>query len=183
MDRDDHKRRLIEILQGAYSGELAAGFAYRGHWKSVKDLDEREAIQKIEREEWFHRERLGEMLASLGSAPQKYREVKFWVIGRTIGFLCHLIGWFLPMYFAGRLENGNVVEYQNAAAHAAALALAGYEADLLVMAGVERAHEQFFLGVIAGHRWLPLVSSLFGWGTNDTEQNVSPEVVTNDAID
>jgi hypothetical protein len=91
------------------------------------------------------------------------------------------------MYFAGRLESGNVVEYQNAAAHAAALGLAEYEADLLVMAGVEAEHEQFFLTVITGHRWLPLISSLFGWGSDATEQSVSPEVVTevvtNDAVD
>jgi demethoxyubiquinone hydroxylase (CLK1/Coq7/Cat5 family) len=183
MDGEAHRPHLIEILQGAYSGELAAGFAYRGHWKSVKNLEERAAIQKIEREEWVHRKRVGEILASLGSGPQKLREVKFWVIGRTIGISCHLIGWFLPMYFAGRLESGNVVEYQNAAAHAAALGLAEYEADLLVMAGVEGEHEQFFLSVITGHRWLPLIASLFGWGSDDTEQSVSTEVVANDAID
>ena len=164
MDHHGHRRHLIHILQGAYSGELAAGFAYRGHWKSVRNTDERAAIQKIEQEEWVHRERVGEMLSKLGGAPRRFREAKLWVIGRTIGLACHLIGWFLPMYFAGRLESGNVIEYRVAASHAGALGLKEFEADLLVMAQVEREHEQFFLNVIAGHRLLSIVSGVFGWG-------------------
>jgi hypothetical protein len=164
MDREQHRRHLIHILQGAYSGELAAGFAYRGHWKSVKQTEERDAIQKIEREEWVHRKRVGEMLVSLGAAPLRFREAKLWVIGRTIGLACHLIGWFLPMYFAGRLESGNVIEYEVAASHAAELGLKEFEADLLVMAQVEKEHELFFLNVISGHRLLPIVSGIFGWG-------------------
>lgn len=164
MDHQGHRSHLIHILQGAYSGELAAGFAYRGHWKSVKNANERGAIQKIEREEWVHRKRVGEMLASLDSAPQKFREAKLWVIGRTIGLACHVIGWFLPMYFAGRLERGNVIEYQVAASHAGALGLTEFEADLLVMARIEKEHELFFLNVITGHRLLPIVSGVFGWG-------------------
>ena len=172
----DHRHQLLHILQGAYSGELAAGFAYRGHWKSVKNTSERAAIQKIEQEEWVHRQRVGEMLASLGGAPRKLLETKLWVIGRTIGLACHLIGWFLPMYFAGRLESGNVIEYEVAASHAGALGLREFEADLLVMAKVEKEHELFFLRVISDHRWLAFISSLFGWGkAPHPEQNVSPE--------
>jgi hypothetical protein len=164
MDPEGHRRHLIEILQAAYSGELAAGFAYRGHWKSLKDPGERAAVQKIEHEEWVHRKRVGEMLASLGASPLKYREAKFFIIGRMIGLSCHVIGWFLPMYFAGRLESGNVVEYETAATHAGALGLREFEVDLLVMAGVEKEHEVFFLGAVTSHRLLPLVSSFFGWG-------------------
>jgi demethoxyubiquinone hydroxylase (CLK1/Coq7/Cat5 family) len=164
MNTEDDLRQLIEILQGAYSGELAAGFAYRGHWKSLKKESERAAIQKIEMEEWIHRKRVGEMLASLGATPKQLRELKLWVIGRTIGLACHLIGWFLPMYFAGRLESGNVIEYQEAAAHAAVSGLTEFEADLLVMARVEKEHELFFMSIIAGHRLLPLMQAIFKWG-------------------
>ena len=164
MDPEGHRGNLIRILQSAYSGELAAGLAYRGHRKSLRNTNERAAIQKIEHEEWVHRERVGEMLASLGAAPLRYREVKCWLIGRTIGVACHVIGWFLPMYFAGRLESGNVVEYEDAASHAGALGLREFEADLLVMAGVEKEHELFFLNAVTGHRLLPLTSTLFGWG-------------------
>lgn len=173
MDREAHRHHLIHILQGAYSGELAAGFAYRGHWKSVKNAEERAAIQRIEQEEWVHRKRVGEMLASLDAEPLKLREAKLWIIGRTIGLACHLIGWFLPMYFAGRLESGNVVEYQVAASHAGALGLKEFQADLLVMARVEKEHEVFFLNVIAGHRLLPTVSSVFGWGRIEPAKPVS----------
>jgi hypothetical protein len=162
MDRE--ALQLIHILQGAYSGELAAGFAYRGHWRSVTSPNERAAIQKIEQEEWVHRKRVGEMLASLGASPRKLREAKLWLIGRTIGLACHFTGWFLPMYFAGRLESGNVIEYEVAAAHAAALGLTEFEADLLLMARVEKEHELFFLSIITGHRLLPIVSGIFGWG-------------------
>ena len=174
MDPEGHRRHLIQILQSAYSGELAAGFAYRGHWKSLKEADERWAVQKIENEEWVHRKRVGEMLESLAASPLKYREAKFWVIGRTIGLACHVIGWFLPMYFAGRLESGNVVEYQVAASHAGALGLREFEADLLVMAAVEKEHEIFFLSAVTGHRLLPLVSTLFGWGKLRTAQKAKP---------
>lgn len=184
MNREAHRHNLIEILQSAYSGELAAGFAYRGHWKSLKNADERSAIQKIENEEWVHRKRVGEMLEYLDSGPLKLRELRLWVVGHTIGIACHMIGWFLPMYFAGRLESGNVIEYQNAAMHAAALGLREFESDLLVMANVEKQHEEFFLGVINGHRWLPFVTSLFGWGTvANREQGVSTDIISSDATD
>jgi hypothetical protein len=168
MDRD--RQELVRILQGAYSGELAAGLAYRGHWKSVRNADERAAIQKIEREEAIHRQRVGEILASLGARPLKFREAKMWVIGRTIGLSCHVIGRFLPMYFAGRLESGNVVEYEGAASHARALGLLEFEADLLVMARVEKEHEMFFRSVVSDHRMLPLMCSLFKWGLPAPEE-------------
>ncbi|MFY9556361.1 MAG: ferritin-like domain-containing protein [Blastocatellia bacterium] len=184
MNLDDHRQHLIDILQGAYSGELAAGFAYRGHWKSVKNTTERATIQKIEQEEWMHRRRVGEMLQSLGAGPQKLREAKLWVIGRSIGLACHFIGWFLPMYFAGRLESGNVIEYQVAASHAAALELKDFEADLLVMARVEKEHEVFFLSVIAGHRMLPLLARVFGWGrSTDSELSAAPKSASAEAAD
>ena len=44
------REKLIALLQLAYSGELAAAYAYRGHWHSVSAPDERAAIRKIEAE-------------------------------------------------------------------------------------------------------------------------------------
>jgi demethoxyubiquinone hydroxylase (CLK1/Coq7/Cat5 family) len=155
---------LIRILQNAFSGELAAAYAYRGHWKSLQKVEERSSIQRIEHEEWVHRERVGDMLEALGARPLKIRELKMWLIGRTIGLLCHLIGWFLPMYFAGRLESGNIKEYEDAALHAGSLGLADYQAELLVMSGVEREHELFFFHVVADHKLLPFMRRLFRWG-------------------
>jgi demethoxyubiquinone hydroxylase (CLK1/Coq7/Cat5 family) len=164
MDASHHRERLIHILQGAYSGELAAGFAYCGHWKSLKNPIEIEKIQQIENEEWAHRERVGQMLASLKAKPRKSLELKLRLIGRAIGAACHMIGWFLPMYFAGRLESGNVEEYLSAAFHAGKLGLSEYESDLMEMAKVEREHELYFLSVISGHSWLPFMQSVFKWG-------------------
>src|ERR1043166_8959993 len=107
--------KLVRQLQGAYSGELAAGYAYRGHWHSVRDAAERERIRAIEAEEWHHRELVGAMLRDLGAAPSRKREAIFWCIGKAIAGLCHVGGWFIPMYGAGKLERHNIVEYEDAA--------------------------------------------------------------------
>jgi rubrerythrin len=165
----DHQR-LVHILQAAYSGELAAAHAYRGHWKSLRNPVEREKIQQIENEEWVHREKVGGMLASLGARRVKTRELRMLVTGRMIGLSCHLIGWFLPMYFAGRIENSNVREYESAAFHASKLGLIEFESELRVMANVEREHEIFFMKMVTGHRLLPLMQAVFKWGQASQEE-------------
>ncbi len=158
------KQQLIRILQAAYSGERAAAYAYRGHWKSVRDASERESIKRIEEEEWAHRTAVGVMLRDLDTKPLAMREIKMLAIGRIIGVLCFLTGWFLPMYFAGRLESGNVVEYESAAALAAGLGFHQYQAELLGMAAREKEHETYFFSVIANHRLLPFMRAIFKWG-------------------
>lgn len=154
---------LIRILQNAYSGEVAAAYAYRGHWKSLKRSPERDRIRQIEEEEWDHRRRVGEWLEKLGAAPRPARERVFWSIGRVLGLTCYISGWFMPMYFAGRLESHNSVEYEDAAAFAAELEMHECVRDLLDMARVELEHEEFFRSVVSGHRLLPLMKRLFGW--------------------
>jgi rubrerythrin len=150
----DARHKLIRQLQGAFSGELAAGFAYRGHWKSVSDPAERERIRTIESEEWHHRELVRGLLRDLGAKPNRIREAIFWIIGRTLGALCPLSGWFLPMYGAGRLERGNIVEYEHAAVFAEQCGHPEMIECLLSMAEVEWEHELYFRGRILGHRWL-----------------------------
>jgi len=176
MNRDDHLHQLIHILQSAYSGELAAALAYRSHWKSVRSPLERERIQQIEHEELVHREKVGQMLAQLQVAPQKSREVKMWLIGRTVGVSCYVIGWFLPMYFAGRLENGNVDEYDHAAFHADHLGLSEFATELRWMSEVEREHELFFMRTVAEHRLLPLMQSVFNWGLPEPPAVSEPQL-------
>jgi demethoxyubiquinone hydroxylase (CLK1/Coq7/Cat5 family) len=168
------REALIHILQNAFSGELAAAYAYRGHWKSLKNADEIYSIQKIENEEWLHRDKVGEMLATLKAQPKKGKELKMRLIGRTIGMLCHLIGWFLPMYFAGRLESQNIKEYADAAFHARILGLTEYESELMVMSAVEKEHEIFFFNVVAEHKLLPIMRTLFHWGW---AEKIQPQVV------
>jgi hypothetical protein len=82
----------------------------------------------------------------------------------VIGLMCYATGWFMPMYFAGRLESRNVCEYESAARHARRLGLTEFETELCLMASVEREHEVFFMKAIAAHRMLPLMRKIFGWG-------------------
>jgi rubrerythrin len=151
-DREQCRRALVALLRLAYSGELAAVFAYRGHARSVSDRGERECIARIEREELHHRRLVGEMIAELGSAPSRVREVRAWTIGRALGLLCHLGGWFAPMYGAGRLESRNIREYETAARLARDAGHGSFVDCLLTMAEVEWEHERYFRERAAGHR-------------------------------
>lgn len=164
MDEDDTRRRLIAMLRSAYSGELAAGLAYRAHGRALSNAAEREAIARIESEEWTHRRDVGVLLRGLGARPRPLREIVMRCIGCAVGATCHLGSWIVPMYFAGRLEHANIREYEDGAAFARLLRLTEYERALLEMATVERAHEAFFLRTVAGHRWLPLLKRFFAWG-------------------
>jgi demethoxyubiquinone hydroxylase (CLK1/Coq7/Cat5 family) len=159
----------------AYSGEKAAAYAYNAHWKSLRKPDERADIQRIEREELDHREIVGKMLTFLSAKPQLWRELMMAVIGRTVGTACFLIGWFLPMYFAGRLESTNVKEYIAAADHAEALGLGDFAIELRRLSGVELTHESFFLEKVKGHPLLPLLASIYGWGQDKPESTTSRE--------
>lgn len=152
MIRDDSQTNLVRVLQLAYSGELAAAYAYRGHWHSCSDPDERMQIEKIENEEWHHRRLVGEMLVSLGEAPDPAREKRALIIGRTLGFLCHVSGWLAPMYGAGRLESGNIREYETAARHARDCERNDLVDCLLAMAEVEWEHENYFRSRVQSHR-------------------------------
>jgi rubrerythrin len=176
---------LIRVLQSAYSGELAAGYAYRGHWKSVRDPEERARIQQIENEEWHHRQLVFALLVELGGDPILIREIVFWTIGRTLGALCHVAGWFFPMYGAGKLERGNIVEYEVAARHAMDCGRESMVECLLMMAEVEWEHEQYFRSKVTGH---PLLRVFKLWSApperatmreklvEDSRPRLSPEV-------
>lgn len=148
----DNRRKLIAILQLAYSGELAAAYAYRGHWHSVSDATERASIQNIENDEWRHRKLVGEMLAGLGAAPKKSREIRAAIIGRSLQLLCHVTGWLAPMYGAGKLESRNIKEYEDAARFARDCGHPELIDCLLEMAEVEWEHEFYFRTRVQQHR-------------------------------
>ena len=149
----DSRQKLIAILQLAYSGELAAAYAYRGHWQSISAAHERDAIRNIEADEWRHRQLIGEMLSTLGSGPNQRRERRATIIGRTLGLLCHVMGWLTAMYGAGRLESRNVREYETAARHARDCGCVDFIDCLLEMAEVEWDHEHYFRSRVLSH-WL-----------------------------
>jgi rubrerythrin len=164
MDEEDTRRQLIGMLRSAYSGELAAGLAYRAHWRALSNADERAAVAKIEAEEWAHRTAVGALLKELGAEPAKPREILMTLIGAAAGISCHLGNWIVPMYFAGRLEHSNIEEYEVGAVHARKLGLPDYERALREMAAVERQHEEYFLRAVASHPWLPALKRMFAWG-------------------
>lgn len=161
--KENARKNLIRILQHAHAGELAAAYAYRGHWKSLKESAEKTQIEVIENEEWVHRENVRKWLTELGAGPRKMREAIFWTIGRVLGILCFVSGWFFPMYFAGRLESQNILEYEEAAKYASDLEMEDCESEMNKMSRVEAQHEAFFSKAVAGHRFLPLSKRLFGW--------------------
>jgi rubrerythrin len=159
MFENNNRKLLISVLQMAYSGELAAGLAYRGHWHSVMDQKERQEIQKIENEEWHHRKLVGEILADLQAKSIRYREIRAGIIGSVIAMFCHVGGWLAPMFGAGRLESKNIREYETAARYARDCGRADLIDCLLTMAEVEWEHERYFRSKVLGHRWaewLPL---------------------------
>ena len=150
---DDSQQKLIALLQLAYSAERAAAYAYRGHWHSVVDTNERARIRQIENEEWHHRELVGGMLEELGAHPDSKREIRSVLIGRALGVLCHFMGWLAPMYGAGRLESRNIREYETAARYARDCGHEEFTDCLLTMAEVEWEHEYYFRSRVLLHSW------------------------------
>ena len=148
---------LVEILRLAYSGELAAAYAYRGHSRSVSQPETRARIKKIEEDEWHHRVLVGRILTALGRTPSPAREARACLVGQALGLLCHVTGWLLPMYAAGKLESRNIREYELAARHAAASDQPEFVDCLLTMAETEWDHEQYFRGCVLGHRLSPRI--------------------------
>ncbi len=160
MDPFAARRRLIHLLQLAHAGERAAAHAYRGHWRSLPDGTEREAIRRIEEEEWDHRRIVLAMLHDLGAQPQALRETLMGALGRALGALCHVSGWFAPMYGAGKLEAQNVNEYTTAAGFAYTAQVPQHVEALLAMATVEREHETWFRQRCEKH-WLARIIPLW----------------------
>jgi rubrerythrin len=149
--KTNDNKKLIALLRLAYSAELAAAHAYRSHWHSVSNADERDRIRQIENEEWHHRELVGEMLAKLQKPPSRARELRSTIVGHVLGFLCHFIGWLVPMYGAGWLESLNIREYETAARYARAAGHDEFVDCLLTMAEAEWEHEKYFRSRVLLH--------------------------------
>lgn len=155
------KDRLIYLLQNAHAGEKAAAYAYNGHQRSLKKYQEIVDLKKIENEEWDHRKRLYAMLGELGSRPRLGRELAMSLVGKTISFLCILggylnvmnFGWFMSMYGAGKLESGNIAEYEVAAQMALAAGYPQFVPSLLDMAEIEWDHELYFRTKSLESKW------------------------------
>lgn len=160
------RRTLIRVLQDAHAGELAAAYAYRGHWHSLwkrSRVDERTEIRRIEGTEWHHRDLVAQMLIALQSRPRRRREVLMLAVGRFFGFLCFVSGYFWPMYMAGRLEAMNVGQYLTARSAAEELGRNDDVDSLEAMRAEEDRHERFFGDCVRGHWLLPVARAILGW--------------------
>lgn len=157
---------LIDLLQKAYSAERAASFAYQGHAASVKNIVEKSEIRQIELDEWNHREEVLQIMTELEIPVSKFYEFKFYVIGKVISGSCFVIGWFMPFYFAGRLESGNVCEYFRMKQFFHSIGISKYDAILYEMGMKEKEHEIYFLEKIKNNKLLPFFEKVFRWGGN-----------------
>lgn len=164
--------RLVKLLQLAYSAEKAAAFAYIGHAGSVKALHEKAAIKQIEMDEWQHREIVLSIMQQYNIPPSRYYEIKYHILGRIIAASCYVIGWFMPYYFAGRLESGNVCEYFIMMRYFNELGIQDHDEVLYEMGLKEKEHEVYFQKSLANNRMLPLFEKIFGWGNKSSANDV-----------
>ncbi len=167
--------KLAKMLQRAYSAEKAAAMAYIGHAAAVGNPDDRAVIQQIEQDEWGHRASVSRIMNRHGVPVSRFYEIKFHVIGKIISLSCHLIGWFMPYYFAGRLESGNVCEYFVMMRLFNELDIFEHDDVLYEMGIKEKEHEVYFQKAIEGSRLLPLFEKVFGWGPNRSLNDVALE--------
>lgn len=167
--------KLIDLLQMAYSAEKAAAFAYQGHAGSVKSTQEKNSIHRIEIDEWNHRVEVLKIMQQYEIPISKYYEIKFHLIGKLISTSCYLIGWFMPYYFAGRLESGNVCEYFRMMHYFHELGILDHNEILYEMGIKEKEHEVYFLDKIKNKKLLPIFEKIFSWGSNKSFNDIDLE--------
>ena len=167
----DHPK-LVKLLQLAYSAEKAAAFAYVGHAGSVRNPLEKTAIKQIEMDEWQHRETVLAIMRQYDIEPSRYNEFKYHIIGRIISASCYVIGWFMPYYFAGRLESGNVCEYFIMMRYFNEIGITAHDDVLYEMGMKEKEHEVYFQKSLETNRLLPLFEKVFGWGNTSSSNDV-----------
>lgn len=167
--------KLVKLLKLAYSAEKAAAFAYIGHAGSVKNADQKAAIRQIELDEWQHRESVLSIMQRYDILPSRYYEIKYPIIGTIISYSCYVIGWFMPYYFAGRLESGNVCEYFVMMRYFNDVGITEHDEVLYEMGMKEKEHEVYFQKSLENNRLLPLFERIFGWGKKSSFNDVDLE--------
>ncbi len=166
-------KALIDLLKKAYSAEKAAAFAYQGHAGSVKNNIEKLAIQQIEIDEWNHRKEVLLLMQQYNIPISIYYEIRFYIVGKIISLSCYFIGWFMPFYFAGSLESGNVCEYFRMKYFFNQLGIKEHDEILYEMGIKEKEHEVYFLSKIKNNKLLPFFEKIFMWGNKKSFNNVN----------
>jgi hypothetical protein len=167
----DHPK-LVRLLQKAYSAEQAAAFAYIGHSKASKLEDEKIAITQIEKDEWEHRKEVLTIMEKYEIPISSFYEIQFYIIGKIISASCFVIGWFMPHFFAGKLESGNVCEYFIMMHYFHSLGIDEHDEVLYDMGIKEKEHEIYFLEQVKNSKLLPFFEKMFGWGTKTSLNDV-----------
>ena len=103
----------------------------------------------------------------------RFDELKFYIIGKIISYSCFIIGRFMPYYFAGRLESGNVCEYFKMKHFFNSLGITEHDEILYQMAIKEKEHEVYFLEKVKADKWLPFFEKFFLWGRTKSLNNVN----------
>lgn len=165
-------KELIDLLQQAYSAEKAAAFAYQGHAGSLKIKKEKEEVHQIEIDEWNHRKEVLLIMQQYNIPISNYYEFRFHVIGKIISYSCYIIGRFMPFYFAGRLESGNVCEYFKMKQYFNTIGIIEHDRILYEMGIKEKEHEVYFLEKIKTDKYLPLFEKIFSRGGNKGFNNI-----------
>ncbi len=169
---------LVDLLRRAYSGERAAAFAYIGHAGSLRRREaEREAVRQIEEDEWEHRCQVRRLMDQYEIDPSRWYELKFYLIGKIVGLSCYVIGRFMPYFFAGKLESGNVCEYFIMMHRFHELDITDHDEVLHEMGVKEKEHEVFFQKMIESEPWLPLFERIFHWGPDTIANDVDLEAL------
>ena len=100
-------------------------------------------------------------------------ELRFHIIGKIISFSCYIICWFMPFYFAGSLESGNVCEYFRMKQYFNGLGIKDHDEVLYEMGIKEKEHEVYFLEKIKENKLLPFFEKIFSWGNKKSFNNVN----------
>jgi hypothetical protein len=167
----DHEK-LVDSLRRAYSAEKAASYAYIGHAGSLRNSEEIAAVGRIEQDEWDHRRNVLAIMRQYEIPVSRWYEIRYAIIGRLIGASCYVIGRFMPYFFAGKLESGNVCEYFVMMHYFHSLGITEHDEVLYEMGVKEKEHEVYFLEMIRDAKWLPLFEKIFSWGTRASHNDV-----------
>lgn len=137
-------KSLKSSLQFAHAAEIAAFYAYDGHWRSVSNPDQQDQIRKIQKEEAEHVRTIKAMLIQLKSEPnKKYDRIGIFV-GKCIWHACFIFGWKSAMVIAGLMEKIGTRSYRDIAELADKEGQPEMSAKLLEMAKNEEEHEKYF---------------------------------------
>lgn len=134
--------KLVKMLQKAYAGEIAAYYAYSGHWQSEKDPEVRRQIQEIQKHELYHILEIERMLKSLDAKPAPIRTWIFERIGRTIGFLCLFFSQRTKARVAMSIERFGAAKYDDIKLEASRQKRYAMARELSHMAQTEDGHAE-----------------------------------------